>query len=353
MEAILSLLRPMTSLLTFVPLQGAAYHDYADALRRRGIEVVIPPQRSFARFMRTRRDLYDLVIFSRYEVATEWLAVVRRYQPHAVTVFDTVDLYSLRFQRHRDLMGAEAAPDPDQTREIEGRLMLSTDITAAVTEVEARAISQVAPGVRTVVLPNVHEVRTSSPPAFTTRRGLLFIGSFLHPPNVDAVAWFAQEILPRIRSTVDVDLLVVGADPPAELVAAAGPHVRFEGWVPAVEPLFDAARVFVAPLRWGAGMKGKVGQAMALGLPVVTTSIGAEGMDLADGVDVLIRDEAGAFADAVLQLHEDRLIWERLSTSALNTVAARWSSGAMQERLRTLLDTTTNLPGPAAEVLAS
>src|SRR5207302_1601491 len=141
------------------------------------------------------------------------------------------------------------------------RLIEATDITATVTDHEAGLVTTLSPRARVIVLPNVHAVpeRLPSPP--DRRRDLLFIGGFQHPPNTDAVRWFATDVLPLIREQLAVDLIVIGADHPRDLERSCGPHVRFKGWVADTQPVFEAARVFVAPLRYGAGMKGKVGQA--------------------------------------------------------------------------------------------
>ena len=113
------------------------------------------------------------------------------------------------------------------------------------------------------------------------------------------------------------------------------------GYLADVSKYFLPARVFVAPLRYGAGMKGKIGQALAFGLPIVTTSLGAEGMDLRDGRDVLIADNSHSFADAVARLYKDDDLWLSLSARGLEIIAERWSPRAMSERLEVLLESCT------------
>ncbi|MDT7605058.1 MAG: hypothetical protein QOF61_3055, partial [Acidobacteriota bacterium] len=110
-------------------------------------------------------------------------------------------------------------------------------------------------------------------------------------------------------------LHVVGDNVPPEIAALASADVWVLGYVPDIEPLFASARVMVAPLRFGAGVKGKIGDALAHGLPVVTTSIGAEGMGFSDGVEALISDEPRAFADAVVRAYTDAALWQQLSDS--------------------------------------
>jgi glycosyltransferase involved in cell wall biosynthesis len=219
------------------------------------------------------------------------------------------------------------------------------DLIATVTETEKETLQRLVPGSRIVVLPTVHERRRDQPPGFEGRSGLLFIGNFRHEPNADAVAFLLDEILPLVRARIDVSLVVIGGSVPAGLTRRHDAGVRFAGHVADVVPLFDAARVFVSPLRFGAGMKGKNGQAMALGLPLVTTSIGAEGMDLVDGVHALVRDDAAAFADAVVRQHEDPSLWATVAANARRAADERWSPEAMRARLDELLTTNTRLPG--------
>jgi glycosyltransferase involved in cell wall biosynthesis len=225
---------------------------------------------------------------------------------------------------------------------VDRQLIAASDFTATVTELEAELVRDLVPSARAVVLPNVHQARTTSLPAFASRRGIVFIGTFLYGPNVDGVEWFVDQILPLIRHRLDISFVAVGADPPRRLLEKAGSGVQFTGWVPNADPVFDGARVFVAPLRYGAGMKGKVGQAMALGIPTVTTTIGAEGMDLEDGTHALIRDDPRAFAEAVIDIHENEALWTTISIAAMAAVVERWSPAAMSQRLQGLLTLCTD-----------
>ncbi len=344
MSWILRLLVPMSAHLTLVPLDRDEREPYATALRREGVEVSVGGLRSFGGFARRRPGFYDLVVLSRPDVAFAYLGTVRRNFPGAEVVFDTVDLYFVREERRRAVF---RVPGRRSTRaqQLELGLVRRCDLIATVTETEKETLQRLVPGSRIVVLPTVHERRRDQPPGFEGRSGLLFIGNFRHEPNADAVAFLLDEILPLVRARIDVSLVVIGGSVPAGLTRRHDAGVRFAGHVADVVPLFDAARVFVSPLRFGAGMKGKNGQAMALGLPLVTTSIGAEGMDLVDGVHALVRDDAAAFADAVVRLHEDPSLWATVAANARRAADERWSPEAMRARLDELLTTNTRLPG--------
>src|SRR5262245_7128391 len=162
----------------------------------------------------------------------------------------------------------------------------------------------------------------------------MFIGNFRHTPNRDAVAYFVGEILPRVAARLPgVRFLIVGSGRPPS-IRQASPAVQVLGHVKDVDPVFDAARVFVAPLRYGAGVKGKIGQSLACGLPVVTTSVGAEGMALVDREHALIADGPEAFAQAVVELYGDPALWARLSAAGRRHVGTHFG----RERTRALLD---------------
>jgi glycosyltransferase involved in cell wall biosynthesis len=105
-----------------------------------------------------------------------------------------------------------------------------------------------------------------------------------------------------------------------------------------VSPYFDGCRIFVSPLRYGAGMKGKIGQSMSFGLPVVTTTIGAEGIGLRDGENALIADDPGAFANAVVRLYEDEALWNRISRQSVEHIKENYSPPVLGKRIRDIFD---------------
>ena len=160
-------------------------------------------------------------------------------------------------------------------------------------------------------------------PVLDQRSDLLFVGNANHTPNVDALQWWVDEIAPRLAEQVPQARLRWSATTrPAASPASPVRRSRSSGRVPETLPYLRGARVSVAPLRQGAGVKGKVGEALAAGLPVVTTSVGFEGMGLVSGRDVLVADDPADFADAVARLLRDDLEWNRLSVSGRSALLA-------------------------------
>ena len=170
------------------------------------------------------------------------------------------------------------------------------------------------------------------------RRDLLFVGGFSHTPNVDAILYFRREIFPLVLQRLpQMRLWVVGNAPPPEIVALASENVIVTGYALYLVPYLEAALVSVAPLRFGSGMKGKIGEAMAWGIPVVTTTIGAEGMGLQDGVDALIADTPEGFALRIIQLHQNPELWNSVVQKARKRVEREWSPDAVDRSLTQIL----------------
>ena len=187
-------------------------------------------------------------------------------------------------------------------------------------------------------LPSVppRNVHTGLP--FERRRDLVFVGGFRHPPNVDAVCWFVESVFPLIRTQLpDVDFHCIGGELTPEVQALASrAGVRVHGYVPDISPYMDGCRIAIAPLRYGAGVKGKINLSMAHGQPVVATSRAAEGMHLSHGHDVLVADDAREFADAVVRLYHDAPLWRALSLHGHENIARHFSFDAARATVATI-----------------
>ena len=325
--------------VVFVPANRSADGDYTAALQQIGVECWHAPYAArFPAWLREHGPRFDVVMVSRHYIAGEMLPLLRRYAPTARVLFDTVDLHYLRERRAAELDGdASALRAAMRTRELELALIREADTTLVVSEVERALLAVDAPDANVRVLSNLHR-ETPPGPIWSQRDGLLFVGGFRHAPNVDAVLWFARDVFSRIRAVrPTLEFHCIGGDVPNEIARLADiPGVRIHGHVPDLQHLLDGTRVSVAPLRYGAGVKGKVNQAMAHGLPVVATTAAVEGMHLQEGDDVLVADDAAAFADAVLRLHEDEALWARLSANGRDNVARHFSLDAARVVVREL-----------------
>lgn len=335
-----ALLRELGFKVTFAATNLEAPEPYVANLQRQGVEVLYQPYvKSISRHLKVRGAEYDLVILSRADAAAKVMGTARRHCPRARLVFDTVDLHFLRERRLADLTG-----DPrtkalaERRRREELGLIAKADATLVVSAVERELLAQEAPGADVRILSNIHRL-PGRRNGYADRCDIFFIGSFSHPPNKDAVLWFSREILPLILAQEpEIHFFVIGAEPPLEVRDLASQSLRILGHVPDVTPYFDGCRLSVAPLRYGAGVKGKINQSLAHGLPVVGTSQAVEGMFLEDGRSVLVANEPSEFASAVLRLYRDPDLWERLSSNGLAVMEEHFGFDSARRALMELVE---------------
>ncbi|WP_371280545.1 glycosyltransferase [Dokdonella sp.] len=325
--------------VVFMASNRAWTEGYTQDLQALGVEVLYHPfNNDPAALFRERGAEFDAILLSRHYVAAEFVGLARMYAPKARLVFDTVDLHYLREQRAAELEGrADLARESERTRAQEISIMRACDVTLVVSPVEKEILANDAPGVAVDVLSNVHEVYGCRRP-YQERRDLLFVGGFQHPPNSDAVLWFAREIFPRVLERIpDLRLNVIGSKVTPAIQALASENLIVHGFVDDIAPAMDSARISIAPLRYGAGVKGKVNMAMSYGLPVVATPMAVEGMHVRPGEEVLVATEADAFAQAIVELHGNEALWNRLSANGLANVREHFSFEAAEKAIRRII----------------
>jgi GT2 family glycosyltransferase len=339
MMAIVEILREMGCRVTFLPDNLSPVQPYTTRLTRLGVEVIYGPVDPAVELRAVGR--FDVALLSRPYVGARWLGPVLGAAPHALTIYDTVDLHWLRearrYQHENGTEATELGPEAVLLRETELRLVRETDITFVVSEFEREQVKADVPEADVRVIPNVHRLREQVPP-HDQRSGLLFVGGFEHDPNVEAVLRVVNGVMPHVwREHPEARVTIVGADAPREILALQAPRVNIAGWVADLEPLLDSSLALLAPLTYGAGVKGKITEAMAAGLPVVTTSTGAEGLDAVDGEHLIVADDDRGLAAAVVRLMADQDLWQRLSTQGSRLVDERFSVDVVRDRLEALL----------------
>ncbi|SFN82681.1 Glycosyltransferase involved in cell wall bisynthesis [Nitrosospira briensis] len=344
MLAILRLLQEMQFRITFVSDSEEYLPDYQEALEKQDIDV-LHGSYSAHRHLAAVGGKYHFVLLSRPEAAFKYLPYIRACALYSQVIYDTVDLHWLRLEREIQLSNDRKLLNSiTYFRHIELFNTASADLTLAITDEEKNRLLIEQPQADVAVLPNIHEIYPPKTP-FAGRSGLLFIGGFWHTPNQDAVLYFIEDILPLITEKIpDLIFHVIGSNMPASVKSLHSANIEPVGFVPDVAPYFESCRVFVAPLRFGAGMKGKVGHSISHGLPVVTTRIGAEGMNLQNEEHLLIADDPQDFADAVVRLYRDEILWQRLSAGAIAHLEANYSYAAAQKRIADIFARTQNQP---------
>lgn len=339
MVNLMRVLRRNACHVVFMASNRAWVERYTGELQELGIEVLYHPHTPEpVKLFRERGAEFDAIVLSRHYVASEFLGLARLYAPQAKLVFDTVDLHYLREQRAAELENKpELARMATTTRAQELKIMRESDVTLVVSPVEQEILARDAPGVHVDVLSNVHEIHGCRQP-FATRKDIVFVGGFQHPPNIDAVLWFVKEVFPRVRESLPgVHFHIIGSKVTEAVRELASEHVIVHGFVDDIAPYMDGCRLSLAPLRYGAGVKGKVNMAMSYGLPVVATTMAVEGMHVCFGEDVLVADDATGFADAVVALYDDEARWNQLSANGLANVRKHFSFEAAEVAIRRII----------------
>jgi len=253
-------------------------------------------------------------------------------------LYDTVDLHGVRMERAR-AVGVSHFDEETEARvaEQERLLLQRCDVAVVVSEADRNWVEANVPGARTAVVGTIHEPLPEGPP-FGDRTGLIFVGSWNHPPNGDAVTWFLDEVLPLVRVDLpEIDVHIVGSDQPAGL-AAGDPRVHCHGWVEDLDSLYDMVRVAIAPLRFGSGIKGKIGEALSRGVPAVTTTVGAEGFRFTSGYELIVADTPQEFAAQVVRLHVDEDHWAGHACEGMTAMDGLLGREVARRQLVELLD---------------
>ena len=314
--------------VVFVPDNGSGKMPYVEDLRQIGVEVLNDDYTLGEHLAAMASDI-ELVILSRPYVAARYLHQVRELAPDAVIAYDTVDLHFVREGRRAESDSANRrriSGVADGFRELERALCRAADVTLVVGDHEAEIVRGLSDKpVHVVGLANHVWQEVPGPEG---RDGVMFIGGFSHPPNIDAAIRLVNEVMPLVWAEAPGTFVkIVGADPPSAVKDLSSPLVEVTGWVDDIRPCLETSRVSVAPLSYGAGVKGKVTEALAAGLPVVTSVVGAEG--LSDGDGLAIGEDSAEIAALTLRLLQDDEDW--LSQSGLGQeLALRTSSEGHQ-----------------------
>lgn len=312
--------------------------DYAPALQRRGVEVIYGSKRvgGFEEYLRECGAELDAVLLSRPHISVPYLQALRSVVPQVTVAYYGHDLHFRRLLREADVSGREdLRAEAERFEAMERELWRGADIVLYPSQEEADEVAALQPGTR---------VRAIAPYAFDRfndaaepdgRSGLLFVAGFAHSPNVDAALWLVQEVMPRLwRTYPDLRLSLVGSKPTDAVRALAGGLVEVTGYVSDEELArrYHQARVAVVPLRYGAGVKGKVVEALQNGVPVVTTGVGAQGMPGLEDV-AAVEDGPEGLADAIAALLADDELWRRRSRAGARLVASLFSRQALSAQL--------------------
>jgi glycosyltransferase involved in cell wall biosynthesis len=318
---------------------------YMRLLEQRGVETHAPLESLDS--IRSGNG-FELAILAYWYVAERFLPELRQASPATRVIVDSVDLHFLRKMREKLRLDAEPAGGQLELGQARGMIReintyAAADAVLTVSEREATLVNDLT-GRRALALPlpDTEELPRSRVP-LRKRRGILFLGNFLHEPNCDAAAYLCTEIVPRLDASLlaehEVSIVGTAAEEHMGGLADGLPHVKTVGWVPSVVPYLHAARLSVVPLRYGAGTKRKVIQALMAGTPTVTTSFGAEGLGVQDRRQLLIAEDPDGFAAAIERLLRRPLTWRGLALRGRRHVLRVHGRAAVEARFDRVLET--------------
>lgn len=258
--------------------------------------------------------------------------------PSAKFIYDMVDIHFLRFKRAIELEPTRISLKKNYKHffRLETVVAPQLDYIIAISDKEKEIMSQYADKNKIVTISNIHypKIDISERKSFSESKGITFIGS-IHEPNIDAVKFLYEKIMPIVwKTNPELEVSIIG-NVAEKLDLKLFPKFKFLGFVESIEEHFMNSKIMVAPLRFGAGVKGKIGQAFEYFFPVVTTDIGAEGMKLTDKKNVLIANDENSFAEAIIQLNNDEELWNTLSRNSVDSLRA-FSPEEVKEKLKTL-----------------
>ncbi len=308
---------------------------YAIKLQKIGINIL--PLEKEGLVNAIKNNTYDGAYFNFYWVAEPFITLFKDQQPLAFVVVDSVDVHFARELSQAALKQIDISQALG-TKARELSVYRSADVTIVVSD-EDYDLIHVKEKIENV------NIVANIVPQFVRKKGerkpiIVFIGNYAWPPNPDAVVWFVKEVWPLIYSKCpQAEFQIIGSEPtPEVLELSLIPGVKVLGFVPETKPYLESAAVSIAPLRFGGGMKGKVNEAMAYGLPVVATSFGAQGFNATHGEEMFIEDEAEGFAKSVVQLLNDHALQEKIGLAGQVLNANICSPDAIDVKLKHLVE---------------
>lgn len=327
--------------VTFIPYDLKPLGRYTENIRALGVRALTSSEiKTVEEFLEQYGHLIDIAFLYRVHTARLCVPSIKKYAPNAKIIFDTQDLHYLREERWAkltgDLKGLRAA---QFTKQSEYEIMRSVDMTIVVSLAEQEIVKNEDHSINLSIVPLLLDIPGCKNP-FSKRNDIVFIGGFLHQPNVDAIKYFVSDIWPTVRSKLpDINLLVIGSNVPDEILtlSANDKQIKVVGFVKDLDTYFNQCRLSIAPLRYGAGIKGKIGTSASYGVPCVATTLAVEGMGLVDGVEVIVADDAVQFAEKVIDLYSNEDLWVSVSKGSLDFVQRNYSYEAGKSRLDALL----------------
>lgn len=339
--------------VTFVPSDQTWHAGYSEDLEKLGVRAIYGGDvQTINNHIRAEGVQYDYFFINRSPIAIMYIDAIKQAAPAAKVIFNTVDLHYLRVKRQAQL---EKNPGLEQEAafyyKIERELMKKCDATILLSDYELEFVKKENWPGKHYVIPLLFSSRKNSSLPFDEREDIAFIGGFQHLPNVDAVQYFAKNIFPLVLEQIpDIRFHIVGSNPPPSILKL-GEHsnIIVHGHMKDLDPLFSKLRLTVTPLRYGAGIKGKIATSMAYGVPVIATPIAAEGMNLKGKGGVVVAADDTTFARELVNAYTGKELWTQLHRDAIKANNEHFSLEKGKMRIVNLMRNVD----PACRILES
>jgi GT2 family glycosyltransferase len=322
--------------ITFVPGANLLhYGKYTEQLQRLGVECLYTPEIfSLRDYLQEEGGRYDLVWVYRWTMLDVFLDDIKQFAPRAKIVFDTVDLHFLRLQREAQLVDdEEKRREAEKVKDREIALMTEVDMTIVISDFEKKFLDETGGSGDAVIaaLPMCRDIPGRQKGFAERERTIVFIGSFQHPPNIDAVTGFIKNIWPKIVAKVpDLRFQIVGSKAHEYLGPIDTENVEVVGFVDELSSILDNCLMTVAPLRYGAGVKGKTLSSMSHGVPCVMSSVACEGTSFISGQHCIVADDDDRFAETISALANDSKLWDTISHGGLKLMEEKYSLSSVE-----------------------
>ncbi len=333
------LLRDMGFQVTFIPEDNFYMSEYTPDLQRVGIEVLYAPYcKSVDKHIKESGHRYDLVLVFHVNTMNKYLQAIRKYCPQAKLLFKTTDLHYLKTHHESELSkNILKKKKTENIKKMDMAMIRAADASIVHSNAELEILNKEIPETRIHTFPPVLDI-IGTKKTFEFRHNIGFFGEYQHKANIDAIICFVKEIMPEIRKYLpNVRFHIIGSCLPIKLQKLVDKDIIVTEFVENLPFYLDRIRIFVAPFWYGAEIKRKIGIAMSVGLPVVSTSIAAEEMELIDGEHILIANEPKAFAKTVVKLYENEMLWTKLSKAGLKFAKSTYGAESAWKKLNHIL----------------
>ena len=325
--------------LTFIPANLAHMGVHTEYLQKLGVECLYYPfYQSIEQMLELRGEEFDAVYITRYQVAANSLEAIRAHTDARI-IFNNADLHFLRELRESLQSKSVDFSGPLATKEDELAVIDEVDVAICYTEAERAVItSHVLKEENIMRCPWVVKTRAYVRP-FTDRKDIAFLGGYRHKPNVEAVEYFCEKVMPVLSQRMpDLVFKVYGSSIPEHFKDYASKNIEMHGFVEDVADIYDNVRLFVSPLLSGAGLKGKIIECMSSGLPAVISPVSAEGTGLVHSQSTFISDSVTDWCDYIEQLYSDETLWKKMSENSLSISESLYSPVEGKKRMKKILE---------------